>query len=182
MKQFLFFSLLFLNTITNAQINLIKNGGFEREAANWRGGEDISTISPYDKKSGKSSALINQYVGTDWKGIDQIFLVAKGTYAIEFSVWIKTESIEEQKEAYKAGVMIADFLDEAEKSIASEAIAQIRGTTPWTFYKKAFKTPPGTKKVRIMLALAQTSGSIYFDDVSAIVISEADYLKLNPEK
>ena len=182
MKHFIFFSLLFLSTITNAQINLIKNGGFEREAANWRGGEDIATISPYDKKSGKSSALINQYVGNDWKGIDQIILIAKGTYAVEFTVWIKTESIEEQKEAYKAGVMIAEFTDEAEKPIASEPIVQIRGTTDWTSYKKIVKTPQGTKKMRIMLALAQTSGSIYFDDVSAIALSEEEYIKLNPEK
>lgn len=180
MKQFLLLSLLFLTTITNAQVNLIKNGGFERESANWRGGNDIATISPYDKKSGKNSALINQFVGTDWKSIDQFIIIPRGTYAIEFSIWIRTESIEEQKEAYKAGAMIAEFTDEAEKPIVSEPIVQVRGNTAWTLYKKAIKTPAEAKKIRIILALAQTSGSIYFDDVAATAISEAEYLKINP--
>lgn len=178
MKQFFFFCLLFLNTITNAQINLIKNGGFERDAANWRGGEDIATISPYDKKSGKNSALINQYVSNEWKSIDQIILIPRETYAVKFSIWIKTESIEEKNEAYKAGAMIAEFTDDADKPIVSEPIAQIKGTTAWTLYNKTIKIPSEAKKIRIMLALAQTSGSIFFDDVSAIAISEAEYLKL----
>ncbi|RKR11416.1 carbohydrate binding protein [Flavobacterium sp. 90] len=179
MKQFLFFSLLFLTTITNAQTNLIKNGGFESELINWRG-EEIASISPYDKKFGQKSALINQFVGAEWKALDQIVSLPKNTYAVEFSVWIKTESIEDQKEAYKAGAMIAEFTDGSEKKITSENIAQVKGTTAWTNYKKTIKVPADAKKIRIMLALAQTNGSIYFDDVKAITISEEEYLKQNP--
>ncbi len=179
MKQFLFFSLLFLTTITNAQTNLIKNGGFESELINWRG-EEIASISPYDKKFGQKSALINQFVGAEWKALDQIVSLPKNTYAVEFSVWIKTESIEDQKEAYKAGAMIAEFTDASEKKITSENIAQAKGTTAWTNYKKTIKVPADAKKIRIMLALAQTNGSIYFDDVKAITISEEEYLRQNP--
>lgn len=170
MKPLFLFSLLVLSMVMNAQINLVKNGGFERDIVNWRG--DAATISPFDKKSGKNGALINQYVGTEWKGIDQIMLIPRNTYAVEFSIWIKTESIEEGKEAYNAGVMIAQFTDNAEKEISSQAIAQIKGTTDWILYKKAVKVPSGAQKIRIMLALAQTSGSIYFDDVMAIPLSE----------
>ncbi len=179
MKQFLFFSLLFLTTITNAQTNLIKNGGFESELINWRG-EEIASISPYDKKFGQKSALINQFVGAEWKALDQIVSLPKNTYAVEFSVWIKTESIEDQKEAYKAGAMIAEFTDASEKKISSENIAQVKGTTAWTNYKKTIKVPADAKKIRIMLALAQTNGSIYFDDVKAITLSEEEYLRQNP--
>ncbi|QOG04170.1 carbohydrate binding domain-containing protein [Flavobacterium sp. MDT1-60] len=177
MKPLFLFSLLFLSTMTNAQTNLVKNGGFERDIVNWQG--DVATISPYDKKSGKNGALINQFVGTEWKGIDQIILIPRNTYAVEFSIWIKTESIEGGKEAYNAGVMIAEFTNNAEKQINSETVAQIRGTTDWTIYKKAVKIPADAQKIRIMLALAQTSGSIYFDDVKAIPLSEEEYLKLN---
>jgi hypothetical protein len=179
MKQFFFFSLLFLTAITNAQTNLIKNGGFESDFTNWRG-EETATISPYDKKFGQKSAAINQFVGAEWKALDQIVTLPKNTYAVEFSAWIKTESIEDQKEAYKAGAMIAEFTNASDKKITSENIAQIKGTTVWTNYKKTIKVPAEAKKIRIMLALAQTNGSIYFDDVKAITLSEEEYLKQNP--
>lgn len=179
MKQFLFFSFLFLTTITNAQTNLVKNGGFESELINWRG-EDVATISPYDKKSGQKSAVINQFVENDWKGMDQIISLPKNTYAVEFSVWIKTESIESQAEAYKAGAMIIEFTNAGEKQIISEPIAQVKGTTDWINYKKIIKAPSEAKKIRIMLALAQTNGSIYFDDVKAVPLTEEEYVKQNP--
>ncbi len=83
MKQLLFFSLLFVASISNAQTNLVKNGGFETELTHWRG--DVATLSPFDKKSGKNSCAINQFVGAEWKGIDQIMALPKNTAALEIS-------------------------------------------------------------------------------------------------
>lgn len=177
MKPFFIFSILLLTTLANAQTNLVKNGGFEHETADWRG--DAATISPYDKKAGKNSAVINQFVGLEWKAIDQILSIPKNTYAIEYSVWIKTENIEGGKETYNAGLMIAEFTNAADKKISSENIAQIKGTTPWTLYKKIVVVPEKAQRIRIMLALAQTNGSIYFDDVKATALSEEAYTKLN---
>lgn len=177
MKPFFILSLLLLNIFANGQTNLIKNGGFESETAQWRG--DVATISPYDKKSGKNSAVINQFVGLDWKAIDQIVSIPKNTFAIEFSAWIKTENIEGGKENYNSGLMIAEFTNSAEKKITSENVAQIKGTTPWTLYKKTVLVPEKAQRIRIMLALAQINGSIYFDDVKAIPLSQEAYSKLN---
>jgi hypothetical protein len=185
MKTLFLFSLLFLTTITKAQINLVKNAGFEYEFVNWRG-EDMAYSTPYDKKTGRKCVAINQFVGAEWKAIDQIINIPKNTYAFELSIWIKSESIEEQKEAYKAGAAIAEFTNLADKQIISETFAQVKGTTEWTNYKKTVKIPAEAKKVRIMLALAQTNGTIYFDDVKVTPLSEEEYLKQNtiatPEK
>lgn len=178
MKPFLLFSSLLLSIITNAQkVNLVKNAGFERDIVNWRGAD--ATISPFDKKSGKNGALINQYVATDWKGIDQIILIPRNSYALEFSIWIKTESIAGGKEAYNAGVVIAEFTSDTDKKISSETIVQVKGTTDWTSYKKTIIIPDGAQKIRLMLALAQTSGSIYFDDVKIIPFSKEEYSEIN---
>ncbi|UUF14395.1 MULTISPECIES: hypothetical protein [Flavobacterium] len=184
MKTLFLFSLLFLTTITNAQGSLVKNPGFEYEFVNWNG-SDAAYITPYDKKSGKSCAAINQFVGAEWKAVDQTINIPKNIYALEFSVWIKSESIEEQKEAYKAGAAIAEFTTLSDKKITSETFAQVKGTTEWTNYKKTVKIPADAKKVRIMLALAQTNGTIYFDDVKVTTLLEEEYLKQNsvtPEK
>lgn len=175
MKNTVLFFLLFTYSICNAQINLVKNGDFEKELENWRGD---ATVSPYDKHTGKNSCTINQFVGQEWKGIDQLITIPKNTYAIEFSVWIKTDQVEGGKEAYNAGIMTVEFANATGKSISYENIAQVKGTTQWTLYKKTLMIPEGSKTVRIMLALAQTNGGIFYDEVKAVTLSEDDYLKV----
>lgn len=176
MKKILLLAFFLIAITNNAQTNLIKNGGFETELENWRG--DVATISPYDKKSGNYGCTINQFVGNDWKGIDQVAGIPKKTVALTLTVWIKTEDIEGGKEAYNAGIVTAEFMNAREKNLSFENVAQIKGTTPWTFYKKTVLVPEGAKNIRIMLALAQTSGTIYFDDIKAIPLTEEAYLNL----
>ena len=177
MKPLFLFGFLLCTTAHFAQNNLVKNGGFESETLNWNG--DVGTLSPYDKKSGKNSVVINQFVGADWKALDQKVSVPKNTYAIEFSAWIKSESIAKGKESYNAGLFIVDFNNSADKKISGENIATVSGTSQWTYYKKTFLVPEKTSNIRIMLALAQTSGSIYFDDVKATTLTQEEYQKAN---
>jgi hypothetical protein len=181
MKQFLLFSLLFLNTISNAQTNLVKNGSFEMELTNWRG-EDVATISAYDKKSGKNSCAINQFVGAEWKGIDQIIAIPKNTAAIELSGWVKTEAVEKGKNEWNTGKFDIEFLNSGEKGIENQSIASVLGTTTWTFYKKTVTVPTSASKLRIMLALGQTNGSIFFDDIKAVALSIEQLNKMHEEE
>ena len=180
MKQLLFFSLLFIATISNAQTNLVKNGGFETELTYWRG--DVATITPYDKKSGKNSCSINQFVGAEWKGIDQIIVLPKNTAAIELSGWVKTEAVEKGKNEWNTGKFDIEFLNSEEKGIENQSIASVLGTTPWTFYKKTITVPAGASKLRIMLALGQTNGSIFFDDIKAVAITLEQLNKMHEEE
>lgn len=180
MKQLFLLSFLFLTTITNAQTNLIKNGAFERDLANWRADENM-VLSPLEKKSGKNSVMINQYTGAEWRALDQIILVPKFTYAVECSAWMKTDQVESQKEEYKAAAVILEFTDNNEKQISSETIARTKGTTDWTNYVKVVKVPAEAKKIRIMLALAQTNGTVFFDDIKLTALGEEQYAKLTTE-
>lgn len=158
------------------QKNLVKNGGFETGSTeNWRG--DVAVVNNFDKKAGKSSSMINQFTGQQWKGIDQIVLIPKETYALEFSVWIKADNIDGGEDAWNAGVMTVELLTGGEANISYENIAQVTGSTGWTEYKKTVIVPNGAKKFRIMLALAQTNGSVLFDEVSAVAYSTADFEK-----
>ena len=164
-----------------AQTNLIKNGGFETELENWRG-DGVATISPYDKKSGKNSCTINQFVGAEWKGIDQIVNIPKTTVAIELSGWVKADAIEKGANVWNTGKFDIEFLNAAEKGIKNESIASVLGTTPWTFYKKTIPIPAGASKFRIMLALGQTNGTIFFDDLKAIALSQEQMDKMQAEE
>ncbi|KAF2332552.1 hypothetical protein [Flavobacterium daemonense] len=179
MKTLFFFCSLFLATITNAQTNLVKNGGFETDLLNWRG-EENAALSPFEKKTGKNSAVINQFVGAEWKALDQIITLPKNSYALEISAWIKSDAIEAQKESYKTGAIIVEFTNSADKKISAETIGQASGTTNWTPFKKILKVPAEAKKIRIMLALAQTNGTVFFDDIKATTLSEEEYRKSAP--
>jgi len=171
----------FLITFSNySQTNLVKNGGFETELTYWRG--DVATISPYDQKSGKNSCSINQFVGAEWKGIDQIISIPKNTAALEISGWVKTEAVEKGKNEWNTGKFDIEFLNSGEKGMENQSIASVLGTTPWTFYKKIITVPAGASKLRIMLALGQTNGSIFFDDIKAVAISLEQLNKIHEEE
>tara|TARA_R110002050_G_scaffold196426_2_gene331325 strand:+ start:15337 stop:16374 length:1038 start_codon:yes stop_codon:yes gene_type:complete len=175
MRKFSVLLVLLSTCLISAQKNLVKNGDFEIGLANWRG--DAGTISPYEKKTGQKSCLISQYVGAEWKGIDQIISIPKNTYAIAFSAWIKTDAIEGGKESYNAGIATLEFMNAGETNISYENIAQLVGSNPWTLFKKQLIVPENAKKVRILLALAQTNGVILFDQINMIGISESTYLE-----
>ncbi|SFU47345.1 Carbohydrate binding domain-containing protein [Pustulibacterium marinum] len=171
-------SILFSMHLT-AQKNILKNGSFEQDLQNWRGD---ATINPYNKKSGNNSCMINQFTDNKWKGIDQIIPIPKNTAAIEFTGWVKTDAVEQHNEAYKAGVITVELLTGGDKSISYHNIAQVVATTPWTAYKELIKIPENAKKARIILALAETNGSILFDNLSAKTFSLKKYNALLSKK
>lgn len=180
MKNILLLLLFPVCQISFAQTNLVKNGGFETELTNWRG--DVATITPFDKKTGKNSCAINQFVGAEWKGIDQIIALPKNTAAVELSGWVKTEAIEKGENVWNTGKFDIEFLNSGEKGIENQSIASVLGTTPWTFYKKTITVPAGASKLRIMLALGQTNGSIFFDDIKAVAITLEQLNKMHEEE
>ena len=180
MKNVVIVSLLLVSAIGFSQKNLIKNGNLDLNTENWRG--DVLTNNPYEKKTGAACGMINQFTGFDWKGVDQIFDIPKGTFAIEFSAWVKCEGIEGGKNKWNAGIMTAAFTTGIDTEISTENIAEVHGSQSWNMYKKIVMIPGGAKKTRLMLALAQTPGTIYYDDVKAVVVSEDDYLKLMQEE
>lgn len=181
MKNILLLLIWPLCQISFSQTNLIKNGGFETELENWRG-EGVATISPFDKKTGKNSCVINQFVGAEWKGLDQIVSIPKKTAAIELSGWVKADGIEKGENSWNTGKFDIEFLNAGEKGIKNESIASVLGTTVWTFYKKTIPVPAGASKLRIMLALGQTNGTILFDDLKAIAISQEQMDKIQAEE
>ncbi|WP_348824521.1 hypothetical protein [Flavobacterium aestuarii] len=181
MKALAVLSLFFITVTNNAQTNLIKNGGFETDLLNWRG-EDAATISAFDKKTGKNSCVINQYVGAEWKAVDQIINIPKKTAAIELSGWVKTSGIEKGKDVWNTGKFDIAFMNSGDKDIQSESIASVLGTTPWTFYKKLITVPAGASKARIMLALGQANGTIFFDDLKAVALTQEQIDKIQAEE
>jgi len=174
------FLLLMLPFFCIGQKNLVQNGGFETDLNFWRG--DVAKANPYDKKTGNSSAIITQYTGAEWKAIDQIIKIPKNTAAIELSGWIKSDAIEKGENAWNTGKFDIEFLNAAEKGVQNENIAAVIGTTSWTFYKKTVKVPSSATKLRIMLGLGQANGTILFDEIKAVAITQEELNKIQEEE
>jgi hypothetical protein len=95
---------------------------------------------------------------------------------------VKTEAVEKGKNEWNTGKFDIEFLTSGEKGMENQSIASVLGTTPWTFYKKTIAVPSGAVKLRIMLALGQTNGSIFFDDIKAVTISQEQLNKMHEEE
>lgn len=173
MKKLVFLGLVLTFAGVSAQKNLIKNGDFEKDLSNWNG--NSASINPYDKVSGKKSCFINQYTGANWKGIDQSFNIPKKTYAIAFSVWMKSDNIEAGKQPYNAGAFTVEFATGSGKNISYHNVGQLSGTNPWKEYKEVLVVPEDAKKVRIILALAEVNGAVYYDAIQVNAVSLEDY-------
>lgn len=172
--KFLFFVFL-ITSVMFSQKNLIQNGGFDVNTDNWWA--DNLTQNTVVKKVGSGSCMVVQYVGKDWKAGDQRINIPKGTYAITFSAYAKADAIQ-GGESYGAGIFNAEFLNGANKQIVSENIAQVKGTVDWKLYSRTVIVPEGAKTIKVVIGLQNTPGTVFFDDIKAVAVSEEDYIKI----
>ena len=169
---------LIISANVYAQENLLKNGGFEKDLSSWNG--DAASVTPYVVKSGKNSASINGFKNSTWMGIDQVAGLPKKVVAVEFSVWVQSTAIQAGKNPWNAGVVAVEFNDGGTTKVGeTQNIVNLTGDSEWKQYKKTMPVPKGARAMRVMLALAEVSGSILFDDVIArpITQEEADKMK-----
>lgn len=180
MRSLFFIIILVINSNTYSQKNLITNGGFEMEFSNWQG--DVAELSTFDKKIGNTSAIITQYTGAQWKAIDQTVNLPKNTAAVLCSGWVKAEAIERGEKEWNTGKYDIEFISANGKNIKNENIAAVIGTTNWTYYKKLINVPTAATKLRVMLALGETNGTILFDDIKVFPLSVEDCTKIREEE
>lgn len=175
LKTTLLFFVLLISSMMFSQKNLVLNGSFDQNTDNWWA--DNLSQNTLVKKVGSGSCMIVQYVGKEWKGGDQRINIPKGSYAITFSAYLKADAIQ-GGESYGAGILSVEFLNEANKQIVYENIAQVKETVDWKLYSKTILVPEGAKTVKVIIALQSTPGTVFFDDIKAITINEEDYLKI----
>lgn len=175
MKTTFLLSVFLISSIMFSQKNLVTNGGFDQNTDNWWA--DNLQQNTVVKKVGSGSCMVIQYVGKEWKAGDQRINIPKGTYAITFSAYLKADAIQ-GGESYGAGILNAEFLNGANKQIVSENIAQVKETVDWKLYSKTVVVPEGAKTIKVVIGLQNTPGTVFFDDIKAVAVSEDDYLKI----
>lgn len=168
--------MLTINYTAVAQKNLVTNGGFEDELSGW---VDYSAkATPYIFSTGKMSSALFSGDPSKWTGMHQIVALPKNTQYILMSAKIKVDGVSTGKEAWNGALFLFEMLGKGETKIGEGInIASVTGDQDWKLYERAYIIPPGTASIKLLFALGYVSGTMFVDDVSLKVISQADYEK-----
>ena len=168
--------MLTVNYNAMAQKNLVTNGGFEDELSGW---VDYSAkVTPYIFSTGKMSSALFSPDASKWTGMHQIVSLPKHTQYILMTARIKADGVSVGKEDWNGALFLFEMLDKADVKIGNGInIASVTGDQDWKLYERAYIIPPGVAKIKLLFALGYVSGTMFIDDVSLKVISQADYEK-----
>ncbi|MFC4212333.1 hypothetical protein ACFOWA_14135 [Pedobacter lithocola] len=158
-----------------AQKNLIGNGGFENDLNSWESGN--AKLTTVVRKSGGASLALVSYVKGKWEGIDQKVKLPKNTKAISISGFYKIDAVEQGANAWNTAVIILEFTNGDKKIGEGIPLVEKVGTEDWTNFIKKLKVPDESNGFRLMIALSETSGTFFVDDLMAKVISIEDFDK-----
>ena len=174
MRKIIFSLVILSTTLSFAQKNLIKNGGFEYYISNWDG-DNTLIINPYTKHLGSKGGSITQYTSPTWKGISQEFNIPKNTLAIEVSAWLKVDGVVKGDKNWNQAILTVE-IDGTGTNLAS-----LDGTTGWKEYKKIVPLN-NDRSGKLMIALSECTGTFYFDDISVTPVSQEELNKFTEEE
>ena len=168
--------MLTVNYCSMAQKNLVTNGGFEDELRGW---VDYSAkATPYVFSSGKMSSALFSSDPSKWTGMHQIVALPKNTQYILMSAKIKVDDVSTGKEDWNGALFLFEMLGKGEAKIGEGInIASATADQDWKLYERAYIVPPGATSIKLLFALGYVSGTMFVDDVSLKVISQAEYEK-----
>jgi len=144
------------------QKSLFSNGDFENGLQDWRGNGETTTE---EKFSGQKSIKIASQTST-WTGVDQIFDIPDNSKALDISAMVKTKDVKQGKNDWNKAVMIVEFTTNGtQKTSQDEPLFFVTEAKDWQKFSKSLPIPEHSKKMRIMLALSDATGTMYVDDI-----------------
>jgi hypothetical protein len=150
----------------------VANGGFEEGMDSWN---QWGAVPVAEAKIGKNAAFIEND-DFKWTGCHQEFPIQKGLTVMEFSGWMKLEKVVGGKDDWEKAVYKMEYLDSKGNIISSNNIVQAVGTTDWIFYKKNIKVPSNASIAKITLALGNSKGKVWFDEIQVKAGTEEEYM------
>mgnify|MGYP001016250088 CR=1 FL=1 len=143
--------------------NSLVNGGFENGMEGWKnnGGE----VSP-ESYQGELACTIRQTTPR-WSNVSQSVLVPEGAKSVNASGWLRSDSVRGGKENWERGRISLEFHDAEGDTVGGypPAVGQVRGRQAWTRVSRSYPIPVGAKSVALECALANSTGTLYCDDL-----------------
>ncbi len=163
---------LFLITIfaLQAQENQLKNPGFESEGEGWN---YFGGLRTEDNHSGKYCLKVTQEKAS-WAGAEQILRLPKKLSSVEVKGWMKYENVIQGTENYEMARIAVEFLDEGGNVTGGypPVVANGVGTADWKKFENTYDIPETAVKVKLQIALANCTGTAYYDDLELYMKGE----------
>lgn len=156
-----------------------KNGDFEENLKDWFGfGVDISTDNPH----GDLKALYIENNNATWSSVDQYVTIPAGATKLTLSGWMKSENVIAGTDSWAKGQISFEYMDSnfAHLDPYVSAISYVIGNSDWTEYSKTYTLNKNAYAIKIFCALANASGTMWFDDIVAKFSDDAGNI-LEPE-
>lgn len=143
--------------------NALVNGDFEKGLDGWRVWGGVPSDQAH---SGKVSCQISS-PSLVWAGVDQLVEIPAGMGHLTLTGWLRSDSIRQGPEDWNKGRLGLDFLDERDSLVGGHQMVagQVRGKIPWTRMERTYAIPVGTRKAKILCALANARGTLRCDDL-----------------
>lgn len=150
--------------------NLLVNNSFEEGSKGWQQWGAVSTTHSY----AGARAMVVTNDTKKWSGISQDVPILEGTTSITVSGWMKTDNVKTGDEMWEQAQISIEFLDDGGQPIEyyPDQTALEAGTTDWNYYEKNYGVYPGAKKVKIVAALGNATGTASFDQLSVVQYKE----------
>lgn len=170
----LFTSLLLANDIVNP--------GFEAGKSGW----DLwSRASSIDTSQGFGRSRNSLKVHSDkkeWVGASQEIKVPRDAQFFEIEGRVKTEGVQIGEKSWEWAQINIEYLDKKKKNISYPGqVCLVKGDTDWKLYHQRYMLPEEVVYIKVVLALGNASGTVWFDDITAGFKSEK-YQKVDAKK
>ncbi len=153
--------ILFCGFIILSAENLLTNNSFEDGSLGWQQWGAVSTTQCY--VGAKAMEVTNS--SAQWSGISQEVPILEDVETITVSGWMKTDNVAAGKKNWEKATISVEFMDENGTSFENYPgqVALAEGTQDWTYYEKTYRVYSGAKKINIVAALGNATGSAAFD-------------------
>ncbi len=168
-----------------AQDNLCPNPGFEQlDEAGWAEGWEIwptampggasVAIDTHVGHSGANALRLVHTAGSSYTRAQRPITVEPNTEYI-FSCWIRCEDVEPVDGSQGARLYV-------EKATGDHAARRMIGNTPWTEVRLGPMNVGNVSRVTLMCYLHRCSGTVWFDDVSVVKVTDEVRASLQAER
>ena len=166
-----------LTSTASAQRELLMDGSFEEGGKGWTFGHRWyekpkgSGVSKGEvvHKAGRGGSTCVRLKGENNRGlVMQVLRIWPDRFRV--SGWVKCQNLR----GAQAGILV-EWMEggKARKYIASHSTNRVSGTTDWTKVEATFKTPENARRLHVdLLTTAPNSGTVWFDDISLIDLTE----------
>jgi hypothetical protein len=111
-----------------------------------------------------------------WSGTDQIVIMPEGVKTMTVTGWMKSDTLKKGSRPWENARIGVEFYDKEGKMAGGypPTTGELNRPKDWLQYTRTYTVPAGAFSAKIQLALGNSIGTVYFDDLEVLLKGEGD--------